>query len=69
MEGGRGLATWVSMYWSGGGENLLRNLLQGVDFLLQNFIEGGREGVKKWPKLCYVINEWPLMKVSPLRKM
>ena len=23
--------------------------------------EGGGEGVKKWPKLCYIINEWPLI--------
>ena len=44
-------------------ENLLRNLLWGgVDLLLRNVTEGGGgEGVKKRPKWCYVINEWPLI--------
>ena len=33
----------VSMYWSGGGEdNLLRNLLGEVEFLLRNVMEEGR---------------------------
>ena len=42
----------------GGEENLLRNMLWGVDLLLQNVMERG--GVKNRPKLCYIINEWPI---------
>ena len=35
--------------------------------LLQKAMEG--EGVKKWSKLCYIINEWPLpYRYLPQRK-
>ena len=36
----------------------------GVDLLLGNVMEEG-EGVKNGQKLCYVINEWPLMLHEP----
>ena len=51
------------MNWSGGrgGDKKICYVIcyGGLDLLLRNVMEGG-EGVKKWPKLCYVINEWPL---------
>ena len=44
--------------WGWGVENLLHNLLG--DRLT---VTKCHEGCQKWPKLCYVINEWP--QISP----
>ena len=59
---------YYSMYylWGGGEENLLSNLLWGGRFTVTKR-HGGGEGSKKLPKLCYVINEWPL-RLKPERQ-
>ena len=47
----RGSNIYYSMYYWGGEESLLRNLLWGVDLLLRNVMEGGGGEGQKMAKI------------------